>query len=125
MNPVESVHLQTEDWLLQAGSAQAARTLREGRASDPQGLQQAARQFEGLFIRQILKQMQEATSQLEPEDEEKDSSAEHIQSMFWTFLGDAVTEQGGFGLWKSIYQQVASAAESEQKAEADGVDRRL
>jgi hypothetical protein len=26
--------------------------------------------------------------------------------MFWSFLGDEVAKQGGFGMWESIYESM-------------------
>ena len=121
--------LQTEDMLFQKDPAEAARGLQGGdRSADPRRLEDAAKRFEGLFVQQILKQMKETAEQLEPEDDEEandKSSSEHIKSMFWTFLGDAVTQQGGFGLWEKIYDQMASRAEPGKTANLMEVDERI
>lgn len=68
-------------------------------------LQDAAKQFEAVFIQQMLKQMQETMqeSSLDPED----SSGEQIHGMYCTFLADAAAQEGGFGLWEKIYEQMS------------------
>jgi Rod binding domain-containing protein len=65
---------------------------------------QVAKEFEGVFVRQLLERMKDTIDEFEADDEEQDSSAEQIKGMFWSFLGDAVAEQGGFGLWERIYE---------------------
>jgi Rod binding domain-containing protein len=67
-------------------------------------LKAAAKQFEAVFVNQILKQMQETIqeSSFDPED----SSNHQVHGMYCTFLADAVSERGGFGLWETIYEQL-------------------
>lgn len=67
-------------------------------------LKAAARQFEAVFVNQILKQMQETIqeSSFDPED----SSNQQVHGMYCTFMADAVSERGGFGLWETIYEQL-------------------
>lgn len=121
--------LQADDLLFQKDPVEAVRGLQGGdRSADPQRLEDAAKRFEGLFVQQILKQMKETAEQLEPEDDEDaadKASGEHIKSMFWTFLGDVVTEQGGFGLWEKIYDQMASQTESGKTVNLMKVDERI
>lgn len=68
-------------------------------------LKAAARQFEAVFVNQILKQMQETIqeSSFDPED----SSNQQVHGMYCTFMADAVSERGGFGLWETIYEQLS------------------
>lgn len=61
-----------------------------------------AREFEGIFIRQLLERMQQTI----PDDEEEDSSTKQIKSMFWSFLGDSIAENGGLGLWENVYESM-------------------
>ncbi len=120
--------VEPQDFAVRPDPAAAAQRLRSARdASDEPELAAAARRFEGLIIHQILKQMQETTAQLEPDEEEESEAAgsEHLKSMFWTFLGDVVTEQGGFGLWKDIYQQMVLSGPSEPPSAGPVLDERL
>jgi len=80
---------------------------------DEEQRRKVARDFEGVLIHQILDNM----SNTIPESEDEDSSTEHIKGMFWSFLADAVAENGGFGLWRQIYESMP--AENSQPA-ADG-----
>ena len=119
--------IQPEDLGIQKDPAGALRALRPaGEGEDTKKLKHAARQFEGLLVQLILKQMKETTSELEADDEDGgDVSREHLKSMFWTFLGDSITEQGGFGLWEQVYQQTASAGSSEPAAGTPDLDERI
>lgn len=65
-------------------------------------LRKVARDFEGLFVRQILERMKDTI----PESEDEDSSTEQVKGMYWSFLSDAVAEMGGFGLWEQIYESM-------------------
>ncbi len=67
-----------------------------------------ARDFESIFIHQIIDKMKETI----PESDLADSSSEQIQSMYWSFLGDAIAEKGGFGLWKQIYEQMPKSSQA-------------
>jgi Rod binding domain-containing protein len=68
-------------------------------------LQDAAKQFESIFIQQMLKQMQETMQEasLDPED----GSSEQVHGLYCTFLADAAAQEGGFGLWEKIYEQMS------------------
>ena len=68
-------------------------------------LKEVAKQFEGILINQILKQMQETinNASFDPDD----SSNEQVHSMYCTFLGESIADKGGFGVWEDIYKQMA------------------
>lgn len=70
-------------------------------------LRAAARQFETIFLHQILKQMKETADYASFDDE--DESGEQIQSLYWSFMADNVGRQGGLGFWKTIYNDLAAA----------------
>jgi Rod binding domain-containing protein len=61
-----------------------------------------AKEFEGIFVRQLLEKMQQTI----PNDEEEDSSTKQVKSMFWSFLGDSIAENGGLGLWENVYESM-------------------
>ena len=88
------------------GSQSAAKDNGVG-AVDEQ-LKMVAKGFESIFVKQILKQMQETikNASFDPDD----SSNEQVHSLYCTFLADSVSQKGGFGLWKKIYEQMADAA---------------
>ena len=66
---------------------------------------QVAQDFEGVFVRQILERMRRRR-EFAADDEEQDTSTEQVKSMFWSFLGDAIAQNGGFGLWEHIYKSM-------------------
>ena len=71
-------------------------------------LKTVAKGFESIFVKQILKQMQETikNASFDPDD----SSNEQVHSLYCTFLADSVSQNGGFGLWEKIYEQMADTA---------------
>jgi Rod binding domain-containing protein len=79
-----------------------------GAAAGAEQLKTVAKGFESIFINQILKQMQETikNASFDPDD----SSNEQVHGLYCTFLADSVSQNGGFGLWKKIYEQMADAA---------------
>ena len=130
MDMFNITQIQPEDVLVPRDPLEVMGTLASGKEpADLKHLEDAARRFEGLFVHQILKQMKEATAELEPESDEEDtlgeSSGEHIKSMFWTFMADVVTEQGGFGLWEKIYKQLASQADAAQTGKPMKLDEQI
>jgi Rod binding domain-containing protein len=61
-----------------------------------------ARDFESIFIHQILDKMKDTI----PKSDLEDSSSEQIKSMYWSFMAQAVADKGGFGLWEKIYEDM-------------------
>lgn len=90
-----------------AGLADIRRTASQDSAV--QKLQDVAKKFEGVLLHQMFKQAQQNIEQMDTDEEEEseDAGGEQIQSLYWSQMSDLVSEQGGVGLWKSIYQQMA------------------
>lgn len=94
-------------------------------------LEETAKQFEGILLQQVFKQMKEATESLEVNEEEEGEETgfgEQIQSMFWMFLGEQVSREGGVGLWKEMVQQWMredSFRHTAESAGPAGLDERL
>jgi Rod binding domain-containing protein len=65
-------------------------------------LMQAAKDFESLLVHELLKEMKQTI----PDSGSEDSGNEQVQGMFWSFLSQEVANQGGLGLWKSLYRQM-------------------
>ena len=87
------------------GALEAPEVLKEGSSSsafEQEHRKKIARDFESIFIRQLLDTMKETI----PESDLEDSSSKQVESIYWSFLGDAVAEQGGFGLWEKIYESM-------------------
>lgn len=76
-------------------------------AGTAQQLRTVAQQFETVFLHQIVKQMKETVDHTSLDEE--DESGEQIQSMYWSFMADAMGQQGGLGFWKTIYEDLAAA----------------
>ena len=70
-----------------------------------QQLEAAAKNFEGIFVHQILKQMQETieNASFDPDD----NAGKQVHSMYSSFIADAISQQGGLGMWQDIYEQMA------------------
>jgi Rod binding domain-containing protein len=84
---------------------EASEPVKEGSSSfalEQEHRKRIARDFESIFIRQLLETMKETI----PESDLEDSSSKQVESMYWSFLGDAVAEKGGFGLWEKIYESM-------------------
>jgi flagellar protein FlgJ len=79
-------------------------------------LRAAAKHFEGIFIHQILKQMQETieNASFDPED----NAGKQVHSMYSTFMADAISQQGGFGMWEQIYDQLLQSQDLGQELES-------
>ena len=96
-----------------------------GVAAEAEQLKEVAKGFESIFINQILKQMQETikNASFDPDD----SSNEQVHGLYCTFLSDSVSQSGGFGLWETIYEQMADAAglNSGPQAQADQLDQKV
>ncbi|HOK65225.1 MAG TPA: hypothetical protein PLV55_00290 [Anaerohalosphaeraceae bacterium] len=113
---------------LTAAERLGARQKSAGRTKE---LEETAKQFEGILLQQVFKQMKEATESLEVNDEEEGEETgfgEQIQSMFWMFLGEQVSREGGVGLWKEMVQQwmkEESFRDAADSAGPAGLDERL
>lgn len=88
--------------------AQSAQTVNR-RSPELEKLEATAKQFEAVFINEIMKQMQETikNSSLDPED----GAGQQIHSMFCSYMADAAAQRGGFGLWEQIYEKMVQMNE--------------
>ena len=77
----------------------------EGIDMEDEKRKEVARNFEGVFLHQILDKMKDTI----PESDLEDSSSKQIKSMYWSFMSDALANQGGFGLWEKIYEHMPGA----------------
>lgn len=66
--------------------------------------QQVAKGFESVLLTKVFEEVQ-ASIQDSGFDEE-DGGAQQVRGLFWYYLAQDVSEKGGFGLWKDIYQQI-------------------
>jgi Rod binding domain-containing protein len=86
--------------------------------SDSSKLEDVAKKFEGMLLHEMFKQVQQSIDTLNEGDEDEDSNCrEQYQSLYWSQMADAISEQGGMGFWKTIYSQIRQQA---GKAESAG-----
>jgi len=100
---MEMINLNT-NYLPLAGDAKKAKGLSciAPNADDKKKIE-VAKDFEAIFIRQLFSQMKNTIGE---SGFLQDGSSKQIQDMFWSFLGDEVSEQGGLGMWKNIYESI-------------------
>jgi Rod binding domain-containing protein len=65
--------------------------------------QQVAHDFESVLLTRLFNQVQQSLGQW---DLEEDGTSRQVQGLFWFYLAREVSDQGGVGLWKDIYQQL-------------------
>ncbi|MBN1817612.1 MAG: hypothetical protein JW828_09630 [Sedimentisphaerales bacterium] len=80
---------------------------------------QTARDFESIFLQQLFSVMQQTI----PESDREDISSGQIKSMYWSFMAQAVADQGGLGLWKQVYEQMPKTGET-SSSEGRGTELR-
>lgn len=106
------------------GIEQTHPSITEGTAQEEK-LKKVARDFESVFIHQVMSVMKDSI----PDDDWEDSSSEQIHGMYWSFMAQAVGEEGGFGLWKDLYSIMArqqKAGSIEPEKDGDGrLDERI
>ncbi len=63
-----------------------------------------ARDFESVLLTRLMDQMKETVGDW---GFEKDESTGQVQGIFWLYLAQDVSRNGGMGLWKDIYKFMA------------------
>ena len=62
---------------------------------------QFAKDFESVFINKLLDEMKNTIGDW---GDEKDGVSKQIDGIFWLHLARDLADNGGFGMWKDIYQ---------------------
>ncbi len=62
---------------------------------------QIAKDFESVLIHKLLEEMKNTIGDWGFEEE---GTTEQIQGIFWLYLARDIANNGGFGMWKDIYQ---------------------
>ena len=62
---------------------------------------QIAKDFESIFIQKILGEMHNTVGDW---GSEKDGASEQVQGIFELYMAADIANNGGFGLWKDLYQ---------------------
>ncbi len=78
---------------------------------------QAAKDFESVFIKKLLDEMTNAIGQW---GFEKDAVSKQIQGLFSIYLSQHIANNGGFGLWKDVYQFMTELSQPKTTIETSG-----
>ena len=62
---------------------------------------QIAKDFESLLINKLLDEMKNSIGDW---GFERDGASRQIQGIFWMYLAQDISDNGGIGLWKEIYK---------------------
>ena len=76
---------------------------------DQEKMVDVAKKFEGMLVHEMFKQVKQSMETLKDEENEEESSDtcdEQYQSLYWSQMADAVSQQGGIGLYKTFYTQI-------------------
>jgi Rod binding domain-containing protein len=82
--------------------------------ADEEKKKQIAKDFESILLTKLLNEMK---STIGDWSFEKDGATEQIHSIFWTYLGQELSNNGGMGLWKDIYKSFSDMAQKSQVSE--------
>ena len=87
---------------------------------------QIARDFESILLNKLLNEMKNTIGDW---GFEKEGTTEQIHSIFWTYLGQELADNGGIGLWKNFYeafnQEIAKGQNSENDTNIEPLDNML
>ncbi len=77
---------------------------------------QAAKDFESVLLSRLLNEMKNTIGDW---GFDKDGASKQIQGIFWLYMSRDIANNGGFGLWKDIYQSLTNSehANTAQKTE--------
>lgn len=97
-----------------------SRTLPTKEIKDPESIarekkEQFAKDFEAVFIEKLLDEMKNTIGDW---GLEHDGAFNQMQGLFWMHLARDVSDKGGMGLWKDIYQSLESAEDNQNRTES-------
>ncbi len=75
---------------------------------------QIAKDFESVLLSKVLDEMKNTIGDWNSEEE--DGAAEQVKGIFWMYLGNDISNNGGFGLWKDIYKSLNDLGHADTKA---------
>lgn len=85
-------------------------------------LADAAHQFEGMFLQELLKPMQSKnslTGEDKSGDDSSDPSADTLQSYGTEAVAKAISAQGGFGIARQVIQKLNRSTHEHQNTQKD------
>lgn len=109
MFPIDgSKHLtQVQDNFLDANSLNHIKAM--GRADDPQALKEVAKQFEAIFVQQMLKNMRAANEVFSEDSPFNSNEMQFHQDMYDQQMSLNLTSGKGLGLADALYEQMLRA----------------
>jgi len=70
---------------------------------------QVAKDFESVLLDKLLDEMKNSITDW---GLEKDAASKQTQGIFWLYLGREISNNGGLGLWKDIYQYLSNTEQT-------------
>ncbi|MHC4572542.1 MAG: hypothetical protein ACYS76_00170 [Planctomycetota bacterium] len=77
----------------------------------------AAKDFESVLLSRLFDEMRNTVGDW---GFEKDGVSEQVQGIFWLYLARHVADEGGFGLWKDVYQALTDSGEAQNAVKSLG-----
>ena len=75
-------------------------------ADDPAKMRDAAQQFEGMLLQEMLKPLQSSENKWDSGDKDADKSMDTLSSYGIEAVATAISKGGGLGIAKKVVQQV-------------------
>jgi Rod binding domain-containing protein len=80
---------------------------------------QAAKDFESVLVNKLLEKMEDTIGDW---GFEKDGASKQVHGIFWLYLSQHIANNGGFGLWKDIYNVLTNSDQTKTTTEQSGQD---
>ncbi len=77
-------------------------------------IKQFSKDFESVFISRLLDEMKNTIGDW---GSEKDGAGKQVEGIFWLYLARDIADNGGFGMWKDIYQFLTDSEHKNTTAE--------
>jgi len=103
-----------------SAAAQAISTTAQQAQQKQSKLVDAAHQFEGMLLEQLLKPLQKSQDggfSQDADDDDRDGSLDAMTSYGTEALSNAISKQGGLGIAKQIIRQVSHQAEKQSTSQ--------
>jgi Rod binding domain-containing protein len=82
--------------------------------------EQIAKDFESVLLQKLFDEVKNTIGDW---GFEKDAVSEQVQGMFWLYLARHIADNGGFGMWKDIYQFLTTSDQT--NTAGDSLDRNI
>jgi peptidoglycan hydrolase FlgJ len=92
-------------------------TMGDTAARDKAKLADAAQQFEGMMLQELLKLIQSSENKWDSDDKDADKSMDTLSSYGTQAVATAISKSGGLGIAKSVVKQVTAEHENRTKKE--------